>query len=76
MWNAVLITVMQTSLEFGFVIYFQLKYATWDGSFGVWVNFVYAYLMLGLVIFIPIFMTTFYWYNYERITPLSVQNIN
>ena len=65
---------MQTSLEFGFVVYFLLKYATWDGSLGVWINFFYAYLMIALILLIPIFMTSFYWYNYENISDIKFVN--
>ena len=60
LWNAVLRTVMQTSLEFCFCCYFNLKYAEMDKSLGASINFGYAYVFSVLLCAFPIAFIIFY----------------
>ena len=60
LWNAMLRTVMQTSLEFGFCCVLTLKYAKFDGSLGATINFAFAYLFTVLLCLFPIFCAIFY----------------
>ena len=66
-WNPVLRTVMQTSLELTFCSYFTLKYAKFENSLCVIINFSYAALFVVLLIIFPIFTVIFYHWNFKII---------
>ena len=75
LWNVVLRTVMQTSLEFGFCIVFTLKYAEFDGSIGAAINFCYAYLFTILLGVIPFFFIIFYKKNNETFREIKYERL-
>ena len=65
LWNTVLRTVMQTSLEFGFCIVFTLQYGTFEWSFGPLMNYCFAVVFAILLCTIPIFFIVFYKSNFS-----------
>ena len=60
LWNAILRTVMQTSLEFSFCCIFTIKYAINDGSMCALLNIAYAYVFAALLCIAPVFYIMFY----------------
>ena len=64
LWNAVLRTIMQTSLEFTFCAIFTLTYAENDRSLCAIINYVYAYVFAILVALFSVFSVIFYRRNF------------
>ena len=65
LWNTILRTVMQTSLEFGFCAVFTIRYAENDGGIAALINFTYAYVFSLLLCILPIFFIIFYKMHFD-----------
>ena len=76
LWNSILRTIMQTSLEFGFCCYFTLKYAHFDGSFGAIVNFAYAYVFTVLLLGFPIICLRIYTVKFELFKSIKYEDLH
>ena len=76
LWNAVLRTIMQTSLEFGFCCYFTIKFADIDGTMGTIINISYAYVFSVLLIGFPIFCLLLYVHKFRKISDLKFEDLH
>jgi hypothetical protein len=67
LWNSVFRFVIESYLELGFSVYFNLRFARCSFSFlGSWVNYLYAVIFAAVLIAAPIFVIFFYGRNFER----------
>ena len=67
MWNSILRTIMQTSLEFTYSSIFTLKYTSVENHFGILLNIVYAIAFLILTFTFP-FIFLLYHMHFEKIS--------
>jgi len=76
LWNTILRTIMQTSLDFGFCCYFTIKYANNDGSKGALINIVYAYVFSALLLAFPIICYIFYKVKFEIVKDINYEDLH
>ena len=67
LWNSVLRTIMQTSLEFTYASIFTLKYTSVEYNFGILLNIAYAIAFLILTFTFP-FIFLLYQMHFEKIS--------
>ncbi len=67
LWNFVFRLVIESYLELGFSVYFNLRFARCLFSFlGSWVNYFYAVILAAVLIAAPLFVIFFYGRNFKR----------
>jgi len=76
LWNAIIIFLMESYLEFGLASIAMLKRAEFDpaGDFNHKSNFVFGYLFASLLVGYPLLMATVYFLNRGRLDQKKVRN--